>query len=81
MPTDMTSDELEQAKADATEVDTFDYRNDADDDDYVSLVLYKTAGGRHFRYISSSGFNNAFSGVVDSGQWLADEEVADWKTP
>ena len=78
MPNEMSEEELEAQLATAKSVDSFEHRNDEDEDDYIVAELYRTADGRHFRYIDSSGMNSPFAGAGNFGEWLEEKEVADW---
>jgi hypothetical protein len=77
MPTLMSEDELETAKANAEEVDTFDFRNEDDENDFIMAVLLKDRIG-HFRLVKMSGFNSMFSGAGNIGHRLKKEEVKNW---
>lgn len=78
MPSEMTPEELETARTSATAVDSYDYRNDDDEDDYFSASLYETTDGRRFRVVESSGMNSQFEGAGDIAEWLTDEEAKSW---
>jgi hypothetical protein len=80
MPTEMTEDELRRYGTRAEAMETYDYRNPADEDDYISAVLYRLYDGRHFRVVSSSGRHSSLAGVGKIGEWLpTNEEVQSWK--
>ncbi|MFN3242940.1 MAG: hypothetical protein ACE37K_15680 [Planctomycetota bacterium] len=80
----MTENESEIDWADlcgkSTELDSYDYRNQDDEDDYVSATLYRTPDGRHFRFISATGMNTGWAGAADFGEWLVDGEEQTWKS-
>jgi len=40
--------------AKSTEVDTHDFVDETDEDDYVSMVHYRAPDGRHFRHVIAS---------------------------
>jgi hypothetical protein len=40
MPLEMTPEDVAMALKTAGQLDAYDYRNDQDDDDYISAVLY-----------------------------------------
>lgn len=63
----------------STRVDEFDYVNSDDEDDYLSIALYKHPDGRHFRWIDGSGMNSVFVGVLGFDAWLSDDQIAKWK--
>ena len=74
----MTDQELEYILESPEQVDTHEYRNPDDEDDYFTMTLYRTSSGRHFRVMESSGMNSRFDGVMNDGLWLNDDEVANW---
>jgi len=78
MPSEMTTQELETSLASATQVDTYEFRNEDDEDDYFTATLYKARDGRHFRVVDSSGMNSQFDGSSGFGQRLTDKEVKNW---
>lgn len=78
MPEAMSESEIATFLDDATELDTYDYRNEDDEDDYVSAVLYEAKDRRHFRYVVSTGMDSSFSGAGHFGEWLTAEEEKDW---
>jgi hypothetical protein len=78
MPSNMTEEELDKALESATRIDEYDYRNEDDEDDYFTASLHKTNDNRYFRLVESSGYNSDFSAAGNIGEWLADDEVADW---
>lgn len=78
MPVPMSETETETFLGSSTELDTYDYRNEEDVDDYISAILYKTGDGRYFRYVSSSGMDSEFVGAGEFGEWLTAEEAKEW---
>jgi hypothetical protein len=79
VPTPMTDEELEAARASAKEVDTFEFRNEDDENDFIVAVLLKDDIG-HFRVIEHSGMNSVPSGAGNIGERLTPEEVKRWTT-
>lgn len=77
MPTRMTNDELEKARAKATEVDLFKFEDANDVDNFFHAVLFKDAVG-HFREVTTSGFNSKFHGSTSIGERLTPDEVKSW---
>jgi hypothetical protein len=78
MPIDMTEEEQETALKSAREIDSFDFRDPEDEDDYYSAWLYKTPDGRHFRLVPTAGMNSYFAGYTGTAEWLSDEELEHW---
>ena len=78
MPKEMSADALAKAREGAQEIDTYDFRSDDDEDDYITALLYKAKSGRHFRSIESSGMSSVYSGAGEFGEWLTTAEVANW---
>lgn len=78
MAIDMSESELERHVGDSAEVDWYEYVNAESEDDYVRAVLCKTRGGRHFRYVAGSGYDSTYAGAQGWGEWLDDDEVAQW---
>ncbi|MDP3633602.1 hypothetical protein [Phenylobacterium sp.] len=78
MATDMTPEELEAALKSGASIDSFDYRSEESEDDYIVAQLYRMPDGRLFRYVESSGMDSTFSGAGEFGQWLAASEQAGW---
>lgn len=74
----MTDNDIDIAAliAKSTEVDTYDFRHESDEDDYVSMVLYRTADDRLFRHIISSGMSSQWMGAADIIEWVETDE--DW---
>ena len=62
----------------STQIASSDWRRDEDEDSYITAQLYKTAGGRHFRYIESSGMNSSYAGAGKIVEWLEPGSVATW---
>jgi hypothetical protein len=80
MPTMMTEDELRQSRSAAETMETYDYRNPDDADDYICAALYRLFDGRHFRLINASGKRSPLAGAGNIGEWLrTNEEVQNWK--
>jgi hypothetical protein len=80
MPTEMTEVELHRYWTRAEPMETYDYRNPDDADDYIAAVLYRLYDGRHFRVISASGKNSPLAGAGSIGEWLpTNDEVQNWK--
>lgn len=80
MPITMTQDELRWSRTAAETMETYDYRNPDDVDDYISAVLYRLFDGRHFRLINASGAGSPLGGAANIGEWLpTNEEVQNWK--
>ena len=75
----MSPSELELALKSARQLEVHDYRNDDDEDDYISAVLYAVPDDRAFRLISSSGMNSKYCGAGNFGEWLTSEERAAWR--
>jgi hypothetical protein len=63
----MTEKETDPAAliAKSAEVDTYDFAHESDEDDYVSMVLYRAPDGRHFRHIIASGMSSSWAGASD----------------
>lgn len=80
MPREMTPEDVAMALKTAGQLDVYDYRNDEDDDDYISAVLYGLPDGRLFRLVTASGMNSVHSGAGNIGEWLTDAERARWTT-
>ena len=59
-------------------LDEHDYRSETDEDDYVSMILYKAPNGTHFRYIEMSGINSPWVGALGVVEWLDDASVETW---
>jgi hypothetical protein len=78
MPTDMTSEEVDDFLHSAKQIDSFDFRNEDDDDDYFTMTLYESKDGRCFRIVESSGMDSRFSGAGNFGEWLTAEEIEKW---
>lgn len=74
---EMSDEELETAKKSARQVDTFEFRNEEDEDDFITATLYKDADG-HFRVIDQAGMNHDQSGVMNAGQRLTPDELKSW---
>jgi hypothetical protein len=55
-----------------------DWRDDEDEDNFITARLYKTADGKHFRYIETSGMNSSYAGAGKIVEWLASGDVATW---
>lgn len=72
----MSEDDLPEI---SSRVDDFDFRNEDDEDDYFSIVLYKHPDGRHFRWIDGSGMNSVFVGALGLDQWISDDQLGSWK--
>src|SRR5262245_4281961 len=75
MPADIPDDELESIIELSTEVESLDYRNPEDFDDYFTSTLYRAPDGRSFRVVESSGMNSEFCGAGNFGEWLTEAEV------
>lgn len=73
--------DFEKLTEDGKPVDSFDYRNAHDEDDYFSITLYQMPDGRYFRFVTASGFNSAFDGATGVGDWVADPSDGSWKEP
>lgn len=78
MPNEMTQEEVETSLASATAVDSYEFRNEEDEDDYITATLYETKEGRLFRLVESTGMNSSFAGAGNIGEWLTDEEAKEW---
>lgn len=63
----MTDDYTDVAAliANSTEIDTYDFAHESDEDDYVSMVLYRAPDGSHFRHIIASGMSSSWAGATD----------------
>ena len=57
-----------------------DWRDDGDEDNFITARLYKTADGKHFRYIESSGMNSRYAGAGKIVEWLAPGDIATWNS-
>jgi hypothetical protein len=80
MPITMTEDELRWSRTAAERMETYDYRNPEDANDYISAALYRLFDGRHFRLIRASGTGSSLAGAGNLGEWLpTNEEVQNWK--
>ena len=80
MPIAMTEDEVRQSRTAAETMETYDYRNPDDHDDYICAVLYRLFDGRHFRLINASGMSSPLAGAGNIGEWLpTNEDVQNWK--
>ena len=77
MPTRMSDEEHEKAKETAKLVDTFEFRNEADENDFFMAELNKDAVG-HFRVVTMSGFNSIFHGAGNIAERLTEDEVKRW---
>ena len=62
----------------STRIASSDWRDDEDEDNYITAQLYKTAGGKYFRYIESSGMNSSHAGAGKIVEWLEPGSVATW---
>jgi hypothetical protein len=62
----------------STQIDSSDWRDDDDADNYITARLYRAANGKHFRYIESSGMNSSYAGAGNIVEWLAPGDVATW---
>lgn len=60
------------------QVDSYDFRHETDEDDYVSMALYRAPDGRLFRYISESGMSSSWAGAMQIIEWLDDASVENW---
>ena len=71
----MTDEDIDSAAliAKSTAIDTYDFAHESDEDDYVSIVLYRTPDGRHFRHIIASGMSSSWAGAIDIIEWVEDE--------
>lgn len=71
----MTDEDIDIAAliAKSTEIDTYDFAHESDEDDYVSMVLYRAPDGRHFRHIIASGMSSSWAGATDVIEWVEDE--------
>lgn len=78
MATTIEPETLEELLKASEVMDTYDFRDDEDEDDYIVARLYKAPDGRHFRYVESSGMNSAPSGAGNFGEWLAEDERVTW---
>jgi hypothetical protein len=80
MPMEMTEDELRGYWTKAETMETYNYRNPDDTDDYISAVLYRLFDGRHFRVVNASGKNSPLAGSGSIGEWLpTNDAVQNWK--
>ena len=77
MPTLMTDAELEAAMTSAEEVDSFEFRNEKDQDDFILATLFKDRVG-HFRVVTMSGTNSIFNGAGNIAERLTADEVKTW---
>ena len=77
MPIEMSESELEIALKSATKIDTFEFRNEEDEDDFIMASLYKDAEGQ-FRVIDQAGMNHARMGEFNTGERLTQEEAKSW---
>ena len=66
----LTAKEWKAQRETTTLIDSYDYRNENDEDDYVVAALYRTKDRRYIRYIESSGMNSKYSGAGDFCEWL-----------
>ena len=71
----MTDEDIDIAAliAKSTEIDNYDFAHESDEDDYVSMVLYRDPKGRHFRHIIASGMSSSWVGAIDMIEWVEDE--------
>jgi hypothetical protein len=76
MPTPMTDDERDEALKTAVEVDTFEFRNEDDDEDFILAELRKDVLG-HFRLVTMSGMHSIFNGGT-LAERLTEDEVRTW---
>lgn len=76
----MTKDEIDVAAlvANSTELDIYDFAHESDEDDYVSMMLYRAPDGRHYRHIIASGMSSFWAGAMDIVEWLDDDAVDGW---
>lgn len=78
------TDELDYGDTDAltdasSEIDSYDYRDENDDDDRVSLILYQAPDGRYFRYVADVGMNSPWEGSLGKVKWFGTALPEDWK--
>ncbi len=59
--------------AKSKEIDTYDFAHESDEDDYVSMVLYRDPSGRHLRHIIASGMSSSWAGSTDIIEWVEDD--------
>ena len=73
----MTDEETDIAAliAKSTEIDTYDFAHESDEDDYVSMVLYQAPDDRFFRHIIASGMSSSWAGATDIIEWVEEEEL------
>lgn len=77
--TDPISEEGGRAmKAVSSLMETYDFRDDNDDDNFFSIELYKTPEGKHFRFVATTGMNSAWAGAMNFYEWVKDD-LSDWK--
>jgi hypothetical protein len=75
----MTPADLTYYRARATRVETYEYRDEGNEDNYIVAELYRCADGRNFRFVESSGMDSVYTGSGDFGEWLTAEEAKKWK--
>jgi len=73
----MTDEDIDIAAliAESTELDSYDFRHETDEDDYVSMVLYRASDDRLFRHIIASGMSSSWAGATDIIEWVEEEEL------
>ncbi|MEL7106277.1 MAG: hypothetical protein AAGM21_10180 [Pseudomonadota bacterium] len=59
-------------------VDEFAFDGTTGGDDGYYLELYRTADGRHFTNIASSGQNSIVDGAIGFHGWVDDETLSSW---
>lgn len=77
MPTLINDEKMQELLDTATEIDSFDFQGETEDD-YFNATLHKLEDGRHFRYVTASGFNSIFAGSWNIGEWLDESEIENW---
>lgn len=78
MPKEMSEAELAHARDGAREIDTFEFRNEDDEDHYIEATLYQAKDGRKFRVVDASGMNSVLNGAAGGGEWITEAEAANW---
>ena len=77
MPTSISDEELERVRQQGSRIDTFEFRDPDDEDNYVIAALHKF-GADVIREIESSGMNSRHAGAGNIGERLTAEEAEEW---
>lgn len=74
----MDDEELQELLETSEKLEEFDWRDEVDEDNYLSLELYKAPNGQYFRYVVASGMNSVITGAQGSIEWLDEKDIAVW---